>query len=309
MDQLLVPVDFSDYSRHALEVAVYIASKTKSPVKLLHVVEAAYTPTVGVTGDIVFDDDLYQEYVKRMMEKAEKILKAYVETLKSKGVIASWEVLAGRAYSVIADQFKQEGRGLIILGNKGVTDDDSFWIGSTADKVIRRAKVPVLTVKGKKGKFQIKNIVFASDFSEEASPVAKRVHQLALLFDAKIHLLMVNTPDHYLPERRSEKILKQFAEANQLTQYSVNTHYDETEEEGIVHFANQIRADIIAMGTHGRRGLAHLIKGSIAEDVVLHSSIPVLTFNIKSENKLLKSSGESAKRESGTLKKKESRKN
>jgi nucleotide-binding universal stress UspA family protein len=58
----------------------------------------------------------------------------------------------------------------------------------------------------------------------------------------------------------------------------MNVFSDFSEEEGILHFATSVSADLIAMATHGRTGFAHVLVGSIAEDVVNHSSRPVLTY-------------------------------
>jgi nucleotide-binding universal stress UspA family protein len=63
--------------------------------------------------------------------------------------------------------------------------------------------------------------------------------------------------------------------------YSLNIYNDVTEEEGIVCFAEELNADMISMVTHRRTGIAHLIAGSIAEDVVNHSKRPVLTAGVK----------------------------
>jgi nucleotide-binding universal stress UspA family protein len=70
-----------------------------------------------------------------------------------------------------------------------------------------------------------------------------------------------------------------------LKNFTINLFSDNTEEEGIVYFAEQVDADLIAMATHGRTGFAHVISGSIAEDVVSHSKRPVLTFVIKHRKK------------------------
>ena len=67
----------------------------------------------------------------------------------------------------------------------------------------------------------------------------------------------------------------------QLTDYTINVFNDVSEEEGIIYFADSIDADLIAMATHGRTGFAHVLAGSIAEEVVSHSRRPVLTFVTK----------------------------
>ena len=51
-------------------------------------------------------------------------------------------------------------------------------------------------------------------------------------------------------------------------------------EQGVLNFSNLIGADLIAVATHGRRGLAHFFEGSISEDIANHSTLPVMTFKI-----------------------------
>ena len=66
-----------------------------------------------------------------------------------------------------------------------------------------------------------------------------------------------------------------------LKNYTLNVFNDPYEESGVINFAQEIDADMIAMGTHGRRGLAHLMSGSVAEDIVNHVDCPIWTYSIK----------------------------
>ena len=72
--------------------------------------------------------------------------------------------------------------------------------------------------------------------------------------------------------------MQNFARKLNLENYTMNVFSDRSEEEGILHFASGINADLIAMATHGRTGFAHVLVGSIAEDVVNHAGRPVLTY-------------------------------
>jgi hypothetical protein len=78
-----------------------------------------------------------------------------------------------------------------------------------------------------------------------------------------------------------KEIMERFAKKLCLKNYTLNVFNDLSEEEGIIHFANSINADLIALATHGRTGFAHVIAGSIAEDVANHSRKPVLTYVTK----------------------------
>ena len=63
-----------------------------------------------------------------------------------------------------------------------------------------------------------------------------------------------------------------------LNRYTINIFNDLTAEEGIVHFAESIKADLIGMAAHGRSGFIHVLAGSVAEEVTNHSERPVLTY-------------------------------
>ena len=62
--------------------------------------------------------------------------------------------------------------------------------------------------------------------------------------------------------------------------YSFTIYNDLTVEKGILQFANDAEADIIGMGTHGRKGVSHFFNGSISEDLVNHTNMPIVTFKI-----------------------------
>jgi len=91
----------------------------------------------------------------------------------------------------------------------------------------------------------------------------------------------VNTPGDFQRDYVVKEYMEKFAKKLGLKNYTINIFNDITEEDGIIYFAESIDADLIAMATHGRTGFAHVLAGSIAEDVVGHAKRPVLTFVVK----------------------------
>jgi nucleotide-binding universal stress UspA family protein len=91
----------------------------------------------------------------------------------------------------------------------------------------------------------------------------------------------INTPGNFQRDAIIRKYMEDFARKLQLKNFTINIFNDLTEEEGIIYFSESVDADLIAMATHGRTGFAHVLAGSIAEDVVSHSKRPVLTFVTK----------------------------
>lgn len=75
--------------------------------------------------------------------------------------------------------------------------------------------------------------------------------------------------------------MEEFVKEHQLENYSMEVFNSSSEEEGIIEFAEDSNADLIAMATHGRTGFLHLLSGSIAEDVVNHAKRPVWTMKVK----------------------------
>jgi nucleotide-binding universal stress UspA family protein len=105
----------------------------------------------------------------------------------------------------------------------------------------------------------------------------KKVKELQTFFNATLHILLVNTPARFMADAEAKKLLEEFAHNNKLANFTLNFRNGRTEEAGILAFADEVKADLVAMATHGRKGLAHLVSGSIAEDVVNHITCPIWT--------------------------------
>ncbi len=105
------------------------------------------------------------------------------------------------------------------------------------------------------------------------------------MIGARVHLVYVNLPN--INFKSTEEMKKQVELFMSVTHYG-NTIKNEqvvclndySTEEGIYNYAKSIDADLIAIPTHGRQGLAHFFKGSIGEDIANHASLPVLTFRL-----------------------------
>ena len=123
----------------------------------------------------------------------------------------------------------------------------------------------------------IKNIVFPIALGKGQEELLMRVKALQDFLQAKLHILFVNTPANFRQDKDTKQQMKDFAKRFMLKDFSLNVFNDLDQESGVMNFAHQIGADMIAMGTHGRRGLNHLMSGSIAEDVVNHVDCPIWT--------------------------------
>lgn len=282
MRRILVPTDFSEQARNAFEVAVAIARKTGAAIKLLHVVEMpASSYSFSATGDIVGGNGMEQVYMMKLLESTKHQMAELERSVEHKGVEVVQEVDADTVISKIKRVIREDKVDLVVMGSKGASGMDEFLIGSNTEKVVRAAESPVLTVKARIPRFEFKNIVMASDFKREIGTAMEKFKYFQQVFGATLHLVYVNTPGAFESTSNLRLRMQTAAERHGLQNFTINVYNDTIEEDGILHFAEEIRADLVMMATHGRTGLAHLLSGSIAEDLVNHSDIPVLTFHLK----------------------------
>ncbi|HEX5172005.1 MAG TPA: universal stress protein [Cyclobacteriaceae bacterium] len=280
MKKILVPTDFSKPANIAVEVAGDIARKSGAEIILLHVVEGASESSFNIEGETGLGNVEDKLFTLKLIERSKKSLAKAVEDPKLKGLKVRPELRMGTPFHGMKTIIAENKVDLVVMGTAGRSDFSAMIIGSNTEKVVRHSHSPVLTVLKKPATSDFKNIVYATSMSKEEEVFSRIVKRTQQLYDATIHLVRINTPGNFQRDAVVKKYMEDFAKKLQLKNYTLNVFNDLTEEEGIIYFADSIDADLIAMATHGRTGFAHVLAGSIAEDVVSHSKRPVLTFVI-----------------------------
>jgi nucleotide-binding universal stress UspA family protein len=282
MKRILVPTDFSKPAVLATDVAADIARKSGAELILLHVVEGASEGSFNIEGEATYSGDWEDKiFTLKLIEKAKKQLTKLSTDAKYSDIKVRQELKMGSPYhgmnAIIADKKVD----LVVMGTSGKSDLEQMIIGSNTEKVVRHSHCPVLTVHNKPIRKEFRNIVYATSMDKDEEVFSRIVRNTQQLYDATVHLVRINTPGNFQRDALVKKYMQDFAKKLQLKNYTLNVFNDVTEEEGIIYFAESIEADLIAMATHGRTGFAHVLAGSIAEDVVSHSRRPVLTFVTK----------------------------
>jgi nucleotide-binding universal stress UspA family protein len=282
MKKILVPTDFSEQAENALKVACEIASKGAAEIHLLHVLDVSMGGGYGFnTMAEPNSSTMDQVYILQLRDVTSRRLIDIAQKYSSPGYKIVPEVLVGNVFSSINTRAEESQADLIIMGTKGSSGLEEFFIGSNTEKIVRRATCPVLSVKNLTPGFSIKKIVFASNFESDQLVAVSKLKRFQEIFNAEVYLVYINVPNNFVNTRVIRSRMNDFVQKYKLTNYNFTIYDDNTEEEGIIHFAEEINADIIAVATHGRTGMAHLLSGSIAEDIVNHANRPVLTFNLK----------------------------
>lgn len=274
MKKILVPIDFSEQAEYAAKVAVKIAERSNAKILFLHLLDL---PT-----DVI-DPSNYGKnsnspttllYMKRAQEKFDKLLKRYF----LRNATIEKTVVFHNPFDGIIEESKKQDVDLVVMGSQGISGFEEMIVGSNTEKVVRHSEVPVLVVKNEVDDFNLENLVFASDFEDEYKPSLKKVVDFANKFDAKVHLLRVITPTHFENSFVLKEKINNFIEGSGLENYTVNLYNDRSIEDGIIHFGKEINADAIAINTHKRRGLTHILNNSISAGITNHAIRPVITF-------------------------------
>jgi nucleotide-binding universal stress UspA family protein len=281
MKTILVPFDFSDQAENAFEFAQGLAIKTNAHLKLLHVLETPTLTNLGTMGTMEPAYGIDQIYVIELIEKRKKQLAAIEAKLAHADFEFSTKLIFGNPYAGISKEVAEFDANLIVMGSKGSSGLEELLIGSNTEKVVRNATCPVITIKDKRDVNDIKTIVFASDFSKESATVISKLKKLSQALHAQLSLVKINTPSMFENSRDSYRSMQEFIKEHKLEDTKIEIYKSSSEEEGIIEYAEDSNADMIAMATHGRTGFLHLLSGSIAEDIVNHARRPVWTMKVK----------------------------
>ena len=281
MIHILVPFDFSQLATHALNFATKLcATYSKLHITIIHVVELPLNTNVGTLGGGIdpLSDYQNQVYFRELIELRKKELEQIQTNFSSPSYHLDALVQVGNVFREISTAIADKKPDLLVMGSSGTSGWEEFWIGSTTEKMVRNAPCPVITIKGETDPSQLKKVVFAASFDELDVTLAARVKNMQQVFDAQFFFVSINTPGNFITSRTAQHRLDKFIHRFKFEQVQTEIYNSLSEEAGIIEFADDIGADLIAMATHGRTGLLHLLTGSIAEDVVNHSKRPVWTF-------------------------------
>jgi nucleotide-binding universal stress UspA family protein len=279
MKKILVPCDFSKPATNAFRFALDLAAQAKGTIHLVHVIELPIMHDTVLMPVLNFEEQL----LKDLKENAETRFKKITDKYGDDRVKVVATTVFGSVARMIEEYISKETIDIVVMGSHGATGIRELFIGSNAEKLVRNASVPVLVIKDYY-KGPIKTIVFPNTMdTENQEELIMKVKALQNFFKAHLHLVWINTPTNFMSDNVTTKRLEAFARRFMLKDYTINIFNHTDEERGILDFTNAIKGDLIAMGTHGRKGIAHLINGSVAADVVNHTKGLVWTYQIQNE--------------------------
>jgi nucleotide-binding universal stress UspA family protein len=287
LKSILCPIDFSDFSAAAYQYALSLAEHYKAGIVALHVVELWKYPFA----DYAAHEADYAKFSRWLIEGGEVQLQRFVKEYSAGGLQPELVVHQGNAPNCILSFAQKENMEVIVMGTHGRRGFDRLVLGSTTDRVMRKAACPVLVVSnpshkalgtGPDGRHRLSGIVYCTDFSNNSERARGYALSLAAEYSAELTLLHVaeNAPDlaradAIIAERTQEldKLVSDMERRNLNVRSAVR--FGKPYEE-IVRHATEVQASLIIMTARGGDAVDRAVFGSTTYRVIQLGPCPVL---------------------------------
>lgn len=279
MKDIVVAIDFSKGSTHALEYAIELANLTHANISMVWVDNLSNTE-VGFAAE---SKELRNEAKGNFDELVEK----YQDKLIHGKLIT--KVRKGRVYQELSNYVKQNECCLLILGTHGTSGFEEFWIGTDAFRIVSSLTSPVITVKHN---YEIKRgyrkILMPIYHSVQTIQKVAFTADLARATGADIYILALNSTGLKSMDRLVEanlakaKIILEEKGVNYIAE-SINSKNVGAD---IIDHAHMVDADLIAIMTDSQDQASSIILGPIAQQLINNSPVPVLSIHPKDSSTL-----------------------
>jgi nucleotide-binding universal stress UspA family protein len=265
--KILIPTDFSDCARQAAQMGIAMAKLAGAEILFLHLSEKGETSShVPRTAGAPVGPSLGYE---------KNELNEWVKTAEREGVKAIPLLVTNAGNRKITDYVSSQGINMIVMGSHGATGIREWIIGSNTEGVIKSSTVPVLVIKQQPATETINHLLFASEFKDDLSEPLGKVLDFAGLWNARVHLLYINQEEDVDADVATQT-LHRYATRYKGRITTENVADTNDMEFATRQFADQLKADMIALTTLERTGTIRLLSSSIAEKLANHEPMPVL---------------------------------
>ena len=274
MKQIIVAIDFSKCSLHALEYAIQLANKLDSNILLVWVDNTRSDESVYAS-----PQDTSR---KEINENFEEIIEKYSPSL-DKGEI-TYKIRKGKVHIELANQAKYSDAMLVVSGTHGVTGFEEFWIGSNAYRIVTYSPCPVITVRANyEFSNKVDKIILPIDSTLETRQKIPFTVKWAKIFNSEVHVLSLYSTTIKAVKNRVDNYSKQVVKF--LEEENVNYKLAAIDAENItnatIKYTDEVNGDIIAIMTEQETTTSNLFLGAYAQQMVNHSPIPVLSIHAK----------------------------
>lgn len=278
---ILVPLDFSEASLNALQTAIAIAKQQNADILLLNVVDTSFMFAFAGVAYIS------EKTIDSMVDVSARMLNPLVEMIKEKHHLSCTSMVkVGLVPLSIVKSASENEAGLIIMGTHGVSGFREFFIGSTAQKVIKISSCPVLTIPPNKKWQEFKTILFP------IRPITGAIEKYDFLSKiighkyAAIKILVLAAAYN----EQEKKLLHQFVKELKVKliqddiKISGNIKAGKYLPGAVLRMAKSAEADMIVITVNNDPAFKQFFIGSFEQHIINHATVPVLSIRPKLAN-------------------------
>ncbi len=269
MKRILIPTDFSPCAKNALRVGAEVARSTGSEILLLHVL---YSPLLEKLPAHIAE---YPE-IKKAVTSIETSLNKELKSPALKGITVNTKIEIGTPAPLILSIARSWKPDMIIIGSHGQEESTHPFVGSNAQKVLRGADCPVLSVKPDQSLRDSRKLIFASNFEEGTTRSFNKILEIAKALGASIQLLHINTLISFKNTATINAQIDSFEKNYPDEKFSRTLYTDYDVHSGIANYLNDHSKGIVALVTRTKSKQPSYTLG-VAESVAYHSPVPVLS--------------------------------
>jgi nucleotide-binding universal stress UspA family protein len=267
---IVVAVDFSTTSIHAVEYAIPLANKLKSDIILVWVDKISSNESLY--------PDTSTENRNEAKKRFEEIILQFGKKM-GKGLKMEFKLRKGKVFHEVDTLSRTLGALLVITGTHGVSGFEEFWIGSNAFRIVTYASSPVITVRHDyEIKKSIERIIVPIDGSSETIQKLPFVLRLAKLFKSEVHVVATHSSHLNSIQRIAEKYLQMSANYFQVNEIICvqDSIVSNDVTKALLQYAVNVGSDLIAIMTEQETPV-NIFLGPQAQQLINQSSIPILS--------------------------------
>ncbi len=270
--RILVPTDFSTVANNALSYAIGLAKQTKASIHVLHIKNFPLT-------DAAFPMDTYATLIEEM----DAISKSGLENIKStllapSGVTYTTNDVVGFVNDEIERYAKENEIDLIVMGTTGASGLQELLVGSNAATTVARSEIPVLVIPPSAQYGEVKQILYASDYTEPEFPALARLMYFADLYDAHISVIHVKTDYDRFFDSANNFFVKNKAHIKRENINIIQSDQADVSE-AINHHIDTNPTDMLVLAKHNRSFFDRLFHRSLSKQMAYHTKVPLLVLH------------------------------
>jgi len=281
MKTILLPTDFSNYSKASLNLALIFAKSLKAKIIVCHVIQAPIS-----IGEVPYP--LLQKELNELKKASQSELNAYSNSFRNTPEISfETQIIEGETVHELLQLIKEKSVDLVIMGTKGKTNLQEIILGSTTEQLILKSKCPVMAVpENISFHDSLKHVTYATDYHNSDVKDILQLIEFAESLKAQVNILHISGDE--IPAEKEVKMMSDFMKKiNEKCSYN-NLSFQILHGNKVIEELNEYlmkdSTDILVTATHHRHLLERLFGKSNTLNLIKSGKVPIIAFHHSAKN-------------------------